>query len=134
LGSTLVVLGPYAVNTYDVVTVLSDGGCDRVNVLRMTHARIAAKATACVDAGESQAWLTRVIATASEPAVPNAKTCLNLVVQGTDPPSVRSDNRSCYVDVPARASALDAFTALWKKLETTYSLDRLRLVDTPLEK
>jgi hypothetical protein len=116
------VIGPYGpIWAYDVIALIADEGCTRVNWLVMAHARITIKRSNCVSPQTASLFLTgmRELAPSRAPAADGEKNSCVVIVEAGER---RWSPFDCYVtdglDMRRTGEALDGLS---KHLVTTYS-------------
>jgi hypothetical protein len=117
----VVVVGPYGgLWAYDVISVIAEEGCTRVNWLLMPHARITVKRSGCVSPHSVSAFLAEVRDLApSRTRAADEKSCLVIAEAG----GLRSSGFGCYVTdgSPELDRMEEALDRLSKDLAVTYS-------------
>lgn len=114
-----VVVGPYGpLWAYDVVTVVQDGECTRVNWLLMPHARITVKRSGCLTPGavaSALAELGSVVRT--DPATDGGDSCALLADAG----GIRGSRFDCDASSEGLERLDAALRTLTEDLPLTYS-------------
>jgi hypothetical protein len=125
----LLVFGPAGpLWSYDVIALLQEEGCTRVNWLVVPHARITIKRSGCLPAAALEDVLTRaralvsVTARAGPGAEDQAHGCILLAEYGSDSAPARSSKLPCDGDAPEPGfeSLNTALSVLYKQLQVTY--------------
>jgi hypothetical protein len=100
------VIGPHGpLWSFDVISILREQGCTRVNWLLMPHARITSKRSACLAPHTASAFMADLLALApSAEAAPNDDSC---VVVG-QPGTLHWSRASCHEAVSSLTDQLDA--------------------------
>jgi hypothetical protein len=115
-----IVIGPYGpLWAYDVVTIVDDGSCTRVNWLVMPHARITVKRSGCLPRDTVHAFRSSIQKATSADRAGADTSCVLLATPGR----LRWSRFSCdETEPPPESVSMDeAIQGMLSSLELTYS-------------